>query len=227
VAHQYKRKGVKFTTKKSFSPSTIVYGNGKCPRYWFLAFSGADFKSTIDAKSGATMLNGTYVHDRLQKIMVDAELVKEIEREVTYSDPPIRGFIDLVVEQDGEEILGEIKSARDAAFEEISMSHTPKTYHLIQLLLYMYITDTKEGFVMYENKDNQELCVLPVMLNDRTKKIVEDILEWMREVRKAFDDDKMPDRVFTKTSYACAGCPVKDTCWKEERVDIEIGMLKI
>ena len=28
-----------FKTKKSFSPSTLVYGSGACPRYWFLAFS--------------------------------------------------------------------------------------------------------------------------------------------------------------------------------------------
>ena len=27
-----------FTEKKTFSPSTLGYGHGKCARYWFLAF---------------------------------------------------------------------------------------------------------------------------------------------------------------------------------------------
>jgi len=30
-------------TKKSFSPSSLGYGHGKCPRYWYMAFSGAVF----------------------------------------------------------------------------------------------------------------------------------------------------------------------------------------
>jgi CRISPR/Cas system-associated exonuclease Cas4 (RecB family) len=227
VAKLYKRKETKFVTKKTFSPSSIVYGNGKCPRYWFIAFTGADFKTNIDAKSGAYMLNGTYVHDRLQTLMLEGGLVKETEREVKYSDPPIRGFIDLVVDNFGEEVLGEIKSSRHDAFEEISTSNTPKIYHLIQLLIYMYVTETKEGFVMYEDKDEQHICTIPVILNDRTKKIVEDIFDWMREVRKAWEDDKMPAPVYAKTSYACKGCPVFDTCWGDTRVDVKIEALRI
>ncbi len=27
--------------KKTFGPSTIAYGHGECPRYWYLAFEGA------------------------------------------------------------------------------------------------------------------------------------------------------------------------------------------
>jgi hypothetical protein len=30
----------KYMKKKTFSPSTIVFGHGKCPRYWYLAFEG-------------------------------------------------------------------------------------------------------------------------------------------------------------------------------------------
>jgi hypothetical protein len=31
------KNGIQFTTKKTFSPSTVGYGYGKCPRYWNLA----------------------------------------------------------------------------------------------------------------------------------------------------------------------------------------------
>ena len=32
-----------FNQKKSFSPSSVGYGYGNCPRYWYMAFTGADF----------------------------------------------------------------------------------------------------------------------------------------------------------------------------------------
>ena len=33
----------KFTTKKTFAPSTIAFSHGECPRYWYLAFEGGVF----------------------------------------------------------------------------------------------------------------------------------------------------------------------------------------
>ena len=56
-----------FTQKKTFSPSSIGYGNGNCPRYWFIAFTGAEFENETDAMGVSNMDNGTYVHDRIQK----------------------------------------------------------------------------------------------------------------------------------------------------------------
>ena len=58
-----------FTQKKTFSPSGVGYGNGNCPRYWFIAFNGAEFENETDAMGVVNMDNGTYVHDRIQKVM--------------------------------------------------------------------------------------------------------------------------------------------------------------
>ena len=51
-----------FTQKKTFSPSSVGYGNGNCPRYWFIAFTGAEFENETDAMGVVNMDNGTYVH---------------------------------------------------------------------------------------------------------------------------------------------------------------------
>ena len=37
-------RGPKWQQKKSFAPSTIAYGHGECPRYWYLAFEGGEFE---------------------------------------------------------------------------------------------------------------------------------------------------------------------------------------
>jgi hypothetical protein len=39
-AYNARRRGKKNTQKKTFSPSTVGYGHGNCPRYWFIAFNG-------------------------------------------------------------------------------------------------------------------------------------------------------------------------------------------
>jgi hypothetical protein len=39
----------KFAQKKSFAPSTIAFSHGECPRYWYLAFEGANFVDNADA----------------------------------------------------------------------------------------------------------------------------------------------------------------------------------
>ena len=37
------------TQKKTFAPSTVAYGHGECPRYWYIAFDGAEFSDNADA----------------------------------------------------------------------------------------------------------------------------------------------------------------------------------
>ena len=32
---------------------------------------------------------------------------------------------------------------------------------------------------------------------------------------KAYQDKQLPERTFTKSQWACKGCPVKNTCWKD------------
>jgi CRISPR/Cas system-associated exonuclease Cas4 (RecB family) len=227
ISKAYREKSTKFTQKFSFSPSSIVYGSGTCPRYWYFAFTGCDFDKSIDAASIASMKNGTDAGIRLESVIKKTGRMVDSEREVKNSDPPIRGFIDVVIDQDGKEILGEIKCVRDDIFAGVENAHDPKPYHLLQLLIYMYVTNHDEGFLLYENKNTHEICMMPVLMNDRMIAIVENAMEWMKEVKQAFDGDMIPKHGFSETSFQCKGCPVRKTCWAEERVDIEIPNLVV
>jgi len=106
-----------FTQKKTFSPSSVGYGNGNCPRYWFIAFTGAEFENETDAMGISNMDNGTYVHERIQKNMAKTPVFKENEPEITHNDPPIRGFADTIINWNGKEVVGEIKSAKQEIFD--------------------------------------------------------------------------------------------------------------
>jgi CRISPR/Cas system-associated exonuclease Cas4 (RecB family) len=209
------RKDGKNTKKKTFSPSTVGYGHGNCPRYWFIAFNGANFEEQFDAGAIANMMNGTYAHDRLEKIIENTGLLKEKEREILSDDPPIRGFADVVLDWNGAEIVGEIKTTKEEQFALRQSSMKPSSNHLLQILTYMKVTGATEGFLLYENKNTQEVCVIPVSMNERNSSIIDDVFDWMRLVYSAYKNDTVPTRSFTKSTWACKGCPVKKTCWKE------------
>jgi hypothetical protein len=104
-------RGPKFQTKKTFAPSTIAYSHGECPRYWYLAFDGATFEDNADAYGAANMTAGTKSHERIQEAMGNVpDFLVDSEFKITYSDPPIFGYGDVIVNWQGEELLGEIKT---------------------------------------------------------------------------------------------------------------------
>jgi len=206
-----------FTQKKTFSPSTVGYGNGNCPRYWFLAFSGNEFENNTDAMGVANMDNGSYMHDRIQKIMAKTPVFKQHEVEITHDDPPIRGFADTFIEWNGKEVIAEIKSAKDEIFSIRQAEMKPLPYHLVQLLTYMKIRGDEQGFFYYENKNDQSFLIIPVDMNEKNKKLIDYVFDWERKVYDAYKKGTLPERTFTKSQWACKGCPVKKVCWADKK----------
>ena len=216
------KRGDQTMTKTSFSPSTIGYGHGKCPRYWYLAFSGVGFIDENDSIAVANMAQGTQAHERLQKLIESTGVLKEVEREITNEYPPIRGFIDLVLDWKGQEVIGEIKTAKQEVWDTRQAEMKPAVNHLLQLLTYMKLTNAKEGFFLYENKNTQEILLIPVQMNDRNKKIIEDTFTWLCEVWDNFKDGDIPMRPFTKSTSTCKYCPIKKDCWSMETGTVQI-----
>jgi CRISPR/Cas system-associated exonuclease Cas4 (RecB family) len=214
-AYLKQRRAGGVTKKKTFSPSTIGYGHGNCARYWYIAFDGAEFKETTDAQGLANMQNGTAAHDRIQKVLEGTGRLKDVEIEVTYDDPPIRGFVDAVLEWEGNPVIAEIKTAKQEVYAIRQSSMKPSPNHLLQLLIYMKILKAAQGVFIYENKNDQELTLIPIKVSERYVTIIEELFDWLRKVKKSHEDQELPTRPFTKSKPACKGCPVFDVCWKE------------
>lgn len=203
------------TKKKSFAPSKIGYGSGKCPRYWYIAFDGAPFDDPKDPQSIASMKTGIDAHERLGDLLKRSSLdVKSLEFPMEYADPPIFGFVDAVIDRAGENVIGEIKTTGSDAFTRRRSTMKAPDYHMIQILIYMYVLEAPSGFFLYENKNTHEILIIPVYMDDENKRLVEDTFEWMRNVRKAWEDRVLPMRPFTKKSKECKDCPVKAVCWE-------------
>lgn len=213
----------KVTKKETFAPSSIGYdGNARCPRYWYMAFEGKYvFEESTDAMGMATMMNGRYAGERFGEVFEKSGSLVALEAEIITQDPPIRGYIDALIRienEDGEEevVVAEFKTTKDAIFTIRKNTMKPLAYHLYQILIYMKATGKKNGFLFYENRDDLSFLVIPVTMDERNEKILEDALEWLREVRANWEaeGDTLPTRSFTKSSKQCKYCPVKRECWE-------------
>jgi CRISPR/Cas system-associated exonuclease Cas4 (RecB family) len=220
------KRGAKHQQKKTFAPSTIAYGHGECARYWYLAFEGGTFEDYADPFAGANMTNGTKSHERIQQAMEDAGMLIDSEFKITYDDPPIFGYGDVILNWKGEELLGEIKTAMSEGFEYRKKSGKAKAGHLIQILIYMKILKKARGILIYENKNNHELLAIPVNVNDYYIKWVDQAFEWMRTVRKAWENKKLPTKNYRSNSKICKTCPLAKVCDSAGEGDIKIKSLE-
>ena len=139
------------------------------------------------------------------------------EKEIKNEYPPIRGFIDLVMNYDGETVIGEIKTAKQEVWDTRQSEMKPTANHMLQLLTYMKLKKAKEGFFLYENKNTQEILVIPISMNERNTKIIEDTFIWMCEVWDNFKNGDLPKRPegATKSKMPCTYCPVKKECYEK------------
>lgn len=210
-----KRRPGGFTKKTSFAPSSIGYGHAVCPRYWYLAFEGGQFVDSFDAKGLATMQTGTDAHSRLQKSMKDAGILVAEEVELKMADPPIRGYADVLVKIGDESVVGEIKTTSEQIFDLKVRSKKPSVNHLLQILIYMRITNRRKGFLLYENRNTLELLCIEIEMTEKNEEILDNALDWMRKVYKNWQEQTLPTRPYrSQTVKICANCPVNKLCWE-------------
>ncbi len=226
-AYQKNNKDKEFKKKVSFAPSTVGYGHGTCARYWWIAFNGAEFTENIPAANIASMNSGTAAHERIEKLIEETGLLKQNEREIKNTNPPIRGFADLVLEIDDEEIIGEIKTIKDQYFIQRKGEGVPSPSHLLQLLIYMKIEGADEGFVLYENKNDNELLCIPIKMTDRNNEYIEYVFDWMKKVYGMYENNTPPKRGYTKSTWTCKGCPVSEACLEREEGVEKVANLKV
>jgi CRISPR/Cas system-associated exonuclease Cas4 (RecB family) len=217
----------KETKKKSFAPSTLAFSHGECARYWYLAFDGGVFEDNADAYGAANMTAGTKSHERIQEAMGNVPgFLVDSEFKVVNNDPPIYGFGDVMLNWDGEELLGEIKTMPSEGFEYRKSVGKPKTGHLIQLIIYMKILKKARAVLIYENKNNHELLILPVEVNDYYIGWVDRAFDWMRTVRKAWEDRTLPEKNYRSNSKICKTCPISKMCADAGIGDIKLNALE-
>lgn len=213
--------------RKRFPPSSVGYMSGRCPRRWYYEFNEDVIRVDDTTVLGrANMEYGKESGERIAELFKRADLLIEDERLVHIQDPPIKGYIDLVLDWQGKKTIGEVKTTKQEDFTILKASGIPRGYQLIQLLIYMKIENADQGFMLYENKNTGEFLIMPVFMTGEHKRIVDEAFEWFKTV---WENKELPLRPFTKGSKECKYCPFKAHCWepKADNGTIKLPTLEI
>jgi hypothetical protein len=76
--------------------------------------------------------------------------------------------------------------------------------------------------LIYENKNNHDLLVFPIEVNDHYIEWIDKTFDWLRVVRQAWKDKTLPQKNYRSNSKICKGCPLKTAC-----LAAEPGVIKI
>ena len=163
--------------------------------------------------------NGSYVHKRiLQKYLPRMGIVShildikkgEVKQfiEVSLRDDSLwmKGSPDAIIlnPNDGLAYVFELKSMRDGEFRILEDA---KIEHIMQLHMYFYLTNLKQGILFYENKDNQQTKEFVLQKSDV---LMNKILNKISLIQKAVAEKNLniPCENTAQKSCKCVGLMV-------------------
>jgi hypothetical protein len=158
-----------------FSPSWA----GTCPRMIQLNMFGM-VRSNIDSKTQRIFDNGNFVHERFVSYFKKVDKLKDTEGKLAfeYKGITVSGRLDIVVEDFNNVLhVGEMKSINDRGFNDLLLTNAPKDEHFLQWNIYSYAKKMPDGFILYENKNDQRIQIFPVSFDeDRFVKVMNKFL---------------------------------------------------
>lgn len=190
----------------SFSAS----GLGSCPRQQQFTYLGLS-KMPQSGQRQAVLLNGTFVHLRLQAAGLTAGWLAEAEVPIPENPLGLKGTMDGVIDEGS---VLEAKSQNSWGYKRLSGMTEAKPEHVFQVGTYLVTTGRDKGVVLYENKDNQEVKEFVV---ERDEALEEKIIRRAMTLQSKTADgelfDPLPD-CLNKKGWVYDYCPFKDRCLK-------------
>jgi CRISPR/Cas system-associated exonuclease Cas4 (RecB family) len=202
-----KRNITTFKQVKGFHPS---YTN-QCTRYWYYLFSGANVTSSFSPQTYRIFDNGHAVHNRLYGYFKEMGVLVEEEIPVTYDNPPIEGTADGIIDWYGYKLI-ELKSISSEGFHYRQLHNKPKDEHYRQAQIYMHCLNLDSGFVIYENKNNQD--ILPIYI-EKDEKFIKKLFQKYENIYNNYLNNQIPERPYKRTSANCSSCDLAALCWSE------------
>lgn len=198
-----------FKQRQGFAPSDT----NDCARRAVYFFRGVTINPTHDARTYRIFDNGHGVHDRLGRYFDEMGIIIAQEKQISYEMPPIpKAFIDLIIDWHGPTIL-ELKSISEEGFAYRKQFNKPKDDHVQQVRVYGRIEQIDRLFIVYENKNTQELLVFKVEQDDDE---INKLFKKWEKIWAMKDNESLPKRpVKSPESKKCQWCEVKDICWSD------------
>ncbi len=209
INQSFEKRNVEFEKKvDGFHPS---YTN-QCSRYWYYIFQGVNVIPSFSAQTYRIFDNGHAVHERIYSYFREMGILVAEEIPVTYENPPITGTADGIIDFHGKKLI-ELKSISTEGFEYRRIYNKPKDDHYRQAQIYLRCLDLESAFVIYENKNNQD--ILPILIH-RDEKFIDNLFKKYTDIYTRYKESRMPKRPYKQTSPKCTSCELYQYCWADE-----------
>jgi CRISPR/Cas system-associated exonuclease Cas4 (RecB family) len=205
--HLALRNKPEFKKVGGFHPS---YTN-QCARYWHYLFEGQEVTPSFRSQTYRIFDNGHAVHERLYSYLREMGILVAEEIPVKHTDPPIEGTADGIIDWYGHKLI-ELKSISAEGFQYRQFHNKPKDDHYRQAQIYMRCLDLPSGYVIYENKNNQE--ILPIFI-ERDDVFIDKLFTKYNKIYTNFLEGELPKQPYKRSSAKCAQCDLAAMCWGE------------
>jgi len=191
-----------------FSPSSAHF----CPRALWYQMKG--YEQDLPSANGLRrMMTGTVYHTFIEEKLKGAGILVASEERVEWSDPPMKGTYDAIIERtsDKKNILLEIKSMAEP--KNPKYKAVPKPEHIIQWNLYSLMTGLDEGIILYVNKNSQVYDICEVTRDDA---VLESVFSKFRDVQSYLEEDKIfPYQIDENHNW----CNFRTTCERDHFIE--------
>ena len=161
---------------------------------------------------------GNAIHEKWQRLFIRAGYSKASDLDVTQFNKQFRisftpDVICRIPEFHDGKMIGEIKSVNTYQFQR--MVRHPSAWK--QLQWYMYLTGIHKGFVLSEDKNNQDF---KIEVYDFDHSVVDLFIDRAEQIKyyykRVVSEHKMVKRPKDATNpdcKRCTNCPMKNACW--------------
>jgi len=130
-----------------------------------------------DARVKRILENGNKVHERYIKLFAEMGILVAAEIDAV-SNELVHGRLDALITDRTQNYVVEIKSCSMWTFNKLQKPSHP---HFLQIQFYMYYTNIPRGFILYENKDTQNIKCFYLELD---KELVENTIKDLNELKE-------------------------------------------
>lgn len=190
-----------------------------CQRFLVLSRTKNHLRSLPDISLQRVFEEGSLHETAVLRMLQDAGLkIQEQQRSFEWKAYELSGNIDaMIVNDDGNKIPLEIKSASPNAFlsvkklgplDLLKSKYSWQRKYPAQLILYMLMSNSENGILLFKNKVTGELYQMDFSLNDETLQYAEEIIRKLERVNEMVRAGKEPEPIRCEE---CKGCPFEKT----------------
>lgn len=190
-----------------------------CERFLVLSRTKNELRSLPSIDLQRVFEEGNIHEQAVLRLLQDAGLrIQEQQRSFEWREYELSGHIDaMLVDENGRKFPLEIKSASPNAFlavkklkplELIHSKYTWQRKYPGQLILYMLMSNSEVGILLFKNKVSGELFQMIFELNDEVLEYAEQIIQKLERVNKMVREGIEPP---AQRCDECKGCPFEKT----------------